>query len=184
MGTWFRHVDRRDPFLWESPAQPAGRWHGAGEGPAQYLASTPDGAWAEFLRHEEIVELRDLAGIERALWAIEVDAALERPPVPELPAETLVGGLATYEACQAEARRLRAGGADALRAPSAALLSGAAGGQVVRDDVIRAAEARDGEVLCLFGSRAGLRGFLCVEDGRPPARVLPLVRSLADTVAP
>ena len=63
----FRHCDRRWPFLWESAVQPQARWHGDGEGPVQYLADTPDGAWAEFLRHEEITDEADLAGVSRAL---------------------------------------------------------------------------------------------------------------------
>src|SRR5262245_40501368 len=53
----FRQVDARFPFLWEDARQPAGRWHAAGDGPAHYFADTPDGAWAEFLRHEEITEV-------------------------------------------------------------------------------------------------------------------------------
>ena len=68
----FRHCDRRWPFLWESAVQPQARWHGEGEGPVQYLADTPDGAWAEFLRHEEITDEADLAGVSRALWAVSV----------------------------------------------------------------------------------------------------------------
>ena len=55
----FRQTDHRYPFLWESAEQPPGRWHGAGEGPAHYCADTPDGAWAEFLRHEEIGDAAD-----------------------------------------------------------------------------------------------------------------------------
>ena len=69
---WFRNADTRFPFLHESSAQVPARWHGAGAGPAQYLADTADGAWAEFLRHEEISDPRDLAGISRNLWAVEV----------------------------------------------------------------------------------------------------------------
>ena len=50
----FRHADPRFPFLWETADQPGARWHGDREGPAHYFADTPDGAWAEFLRLEEI----------------------------------------------------------------------------------------------------------------------------------
>jgi hypothetical protein len=67
MTVGFRHGDPRFPFFWESDRQPEGRWHGSGEGPVQYLADTPDGAWAEFLRHEEITEVADLAGVRRRL---------------------------------------------------------------------------------------------------------------------
>lgn len=68
----FRHVDPRFPFLWEDPRQPAARWHDTGEGTVQDLADTPDGTWAELLRHEEITTPEDVATIRRALWAIEV----------------------------------------------------------------------------------------------------------------
>jgi hypothetical protein len=50
----FRHADPSLPFLWEDVGQPPARWHGDGDGPVQYFTDTPDGAWAEFLRHEEI----------------------------------------------------------------------------------------------------------------------------------
>ena len=43
MSIGFRHADHRYPFLWESNAQSAGRWHADGEGPVQYLADTPTG---------------------------------------------------------------------------------------------------------------------------------------------
>jgi len=87
----FRHADPRWPFLWETADQPAGRWHGDGDGPVQYLADTPDGAWAEFLRHEEINEPEDVATVRRALWAIEVDDS-EVAAEPEMAMGVLTGG--------------------------------------------------------------------------------------------
>ena len=172
---WFRNVDRRYPFLWETPDQPPARWHGEGEGPVQYLASTPEGAWAEFLRREEIADADDLEGVERALWAVEVEAASERVAGPKLAAGVLTGGLSSYAACRIEASRLRTTGASALRAPSAALRPGAARGQRVAGGLVEAPD-RDGEVLVLFGVRPDLSGWNCVEAGRPPERLLPLVR--------
>ncbi len=71
----FRQCDARCPFLWEGAAQPEGRWHAAGEGPAHYFADTPDGAWADFLRHEEIRDAADLATIRRAIWAVDIGDA-------------------------------------------------------------------------------------------------------------
>ena len=68
----FRHTDPRYPFLWEDTSQPAGRWHSQDERPVQYFCDTPDGAWAEFLRHEEITEPEDLRTIRRALWAVDL----------------------------------------------------------------------------------------------------------------
>jgi hypothetical protein len=100
----FRHCDHRTPFLWQSDTQPAARWHGEGEGPVNYFADTPVGAWAEFLRHEEITEPADLAGVRRSLWVVELpdgDYA-----TPKLSTRVMTGGLASYTACQAEARRL------------------------------------------------------------------------------
>ena len=172
---WFRNADRRYPFLWETDDQPPGRWHGEGEGPAQYLASTPDGAWAEFLRREEITHPADLDGIDRALWAVDVDESEERIGRPRLKPGILRGGLASYEPCQAEARRLRENGVSALQAPSAGLLPGAARGQTVDGRLVEGL-AEDGRVLVLFGPRPGVRGWACCFPGRPSERVLGLVR--------
>jgi hypothetical protein len=172
---WFRHAPRDEPFLWEETDQPPARWHGEGEGPVQYLSDTPDGAWAEFIRHEEITEESDLAGIDRALWAIEVTYEAERVARPRLFRQTLSGGAGTYVQCRAEARRLRVRGATAIEAPSAALVPGAARGQLVRGDDLPEAPGRDGQTLALFGIRRDLRGWLCGDEGRPHARVLALV---------
>src|ERR1035441_4242184 len=151
----FRHADSRFPFLWESAGQPPARWHGPGEGPVQYFADTPDGAWAEFLRHEGITEESDLVNVRRALWAIEVPDELPTD-TPRLAPSVLTGGPATYEECQKEARRLRTKGTQALRAPSAALLPGGARGWKVDGGLEPAAE-RDGTVLAVFGPRSGER---------------------------
>jgi RES domain len=177
MPIWFRHADRRWPFLWEHASQPPARWHGPGEGPAQYLADTPDGAWAEFLRHEEITDPADLPGIERHLWAVELPPDEPEPRTPELTADALRGGLDSYAECQREARRLRDSGATSLQAPSAALVEAGARGQLTRAGLVEAA-GRDGRVRVLYGSRPDLRGWLCARAGRPSERLLPLVRPL------
>lgn len=173
----FRHCDRRFPFLWESSRQPAARWHGDGEGPAQYLADTPSGAWAEFLRHEEIADATDLAGVERALWVIDVPIDNIRWALPDLPASTLLGGMHSYPRCQREARRLRAAGAEGLRAPSAALLGGGAAGWTV-DAGEKDARSRDGKVYVVYDRRPDFVGWPVVEAGRPPVRLLSRVRHL------
>jgi hypothetical protein len=101
----FRQADPRFPFLWSTDAQPAGRWHADGEGPAHYFADTPDGAWAEFLRHEEITDPADLETIRRAFWVVEVgDEPAEAVSLPE---SIVTGGVDTYPRCQAHARELR-----------------------------------------------------------------------------
>ena len=124
----FRHCDRRFPFLWESSAQPGARWHAEGEGPVQYFADTPSGAWAEFLRHEGVREEKELEGIRRALWAVEVPLEALDVREAKLDPTVLRGGPDAYPQCQGEARRLRNAGAQAIRAPAAALQPGAAGG--------------------------------------------------------
>ena len=169
----FRHADPRYPFLWESGTQPAGRWHAMGEGPAHYFSDTPDGAWAEFLRHEEITEPEDLTGIRRALWAI--DLGHEPPERPALPLAVSTGSPDTYGSCQSEARRLRAQGAAAMTAPSAALLPGAASGWRV-DAGLRPGPARDGRVFVLYGSRPDLVGWAATVAGRPGSELLPHMR--------
>jgi hypothetical protein len=172
----YRHADPRFPFLWESTDQPAARWHGAGEGPAQYLADTPDGAWAEFLRHEGITGEVELENVRRALWAVDVPDSIY-PMEPDLPEKISTGGLGTYERCRAEARRLRTQGASELRAASAALTRGGARGWKV-DGGVQPASDRDGIVIVLFGARANLTGWAATIAGRPHSDLLKRVRHL------
>jgi len=176
----YRHADPRFPFLWETADQPSARWHGPGEGPVQYLADTPDGAWAEFLRHEGIKEESELLNVRRALWAIDVpdDLVTERP---RLALGVLTGGVETYEACQEEARRIRARGAKALRVPSAALLPGGARGWKV-DGGLQPAAARDGMVVAVFGARPDAVGWTATFAGRPRSDLLAHVRALPAAV--
>ncbi len=169
----YRHVDPRFPFLWEAADQPGARWHEQGEGPVHYFADTPDGAWAEFIRHEEIRDPQDLGGVRRALWAVEIP---EVPTtVPKLERATLTGGRDSYPACRAEAHRLRGRGARGLTAPSAALLDGQAQGWRVSRGY-QPGPRRDGRVIVLFGERPDLVGWAAVHEGRPEDRLLPRVR--------
>lgn len=172
----YRHADPRFPFLWESAAQPPARWHGPGEGPVQYFADTPDGAWAEFLRHEGIAKESELANVRRALWAIEVADELPTE-TPRLAPSVLTGGTATYAECRREARRLRSHGAKALRAPSAALLPGGASGWKV-DGGLQPAAERDGTVLAVFGLQPGFVGWVAAFAARPRPDLLSRVRYL------
>lgn len=174
----FRHCDPRYPFLCTTPAQPPARWHAAGEGPVNYFCDTPEGAWAEFLRHEEITDVADLAGVRRSLWAVALPAEGYEQPL-SLHLSQLVGGTPSYAACQAEARRLRSAGALRLEAPSAALLPGTAGGWQVRGATLqRVPTGVHGRVWVIFGAPA-LVGWIAADAAAPPASVLPLVRPLA-----
>ena len=172
----YRHADPRFPFLWESAEQPPARWHGLGEGPVQYFADTPDGAWAEFLRHEGITEESDLVNVRRALWAIELPDDLPTQ-APALPLPVLTGGTATYEECQKDARRLRTKGAKALRSPSAALLPRGARSWKV-DGGLQLAAERDGTILAVFGPRPELVGWMAAFAARPRSDLLVRVRLL------
>jgi hypothetical protein len=165
----YRHADTRLPFLWESSEQPAARWHTDGDGPAQYFSETPDGAWAEFLRHEEINEPSDLEGVRRAMWAVEVPE--QELAEPSLAADVLTGGPGSYAACRDEARDLRAAGATGLSGPSAALLPGTASGWLV-DGGIRPGPVRSERTIALFGRRPDLTGWAACAAGRPRADLL------------
>ncbi|HWH37342.1 MAG TPA: RES family NAD+ phosphorylase [Candidatus Limnocylindrales bacterium] len=172
----FRHTDPRFPFLWESENQPPARWHGKGEGPTHYFSTTADAAWAELLRHEEITDPADLAGIDRSLWAVELPAA--PPRRPRLDALTLTGGPETYPACRVEARRLREAGAPGLIAPSAAVHP-ATGSGWRADRGLRPGRRRPESVIVLFGRRPDLVGWAACHEGRPRPDLLPRVRHLA-----
>jgi RES domain len=171
----FRHADSRLPFFWETGEQPPARWHGAGEGPVAYLAETPDGAWAEFLRHEEITDPADLEGVRRAIWAVEVP---ELPRArPRLPKAALTGGLGTWPACQAEARRLRRRGTTGIATPSAALLPRTSSGFRTSGGM-RAGPVRHERAFVLFGARPDLVAWCACAEGRPRADLLARVRHL------
>jgi hypothetical protein len=170
----FRQADPRFPFLWTTDAQPAGRWHGDGEGPAHYFSDTPGGAWAEFLRHEEITDLEDVANIRRALWVVEVGDAAPEPV--SLPKSVLIGGVDTYRRCQQHARELRARGVTRIMATSAALLPAGAAGRRVVGGLEQPAEPRDGNTIVMFGPPDNIIGWQAVERGSPPPDVLKRVR--------
>jgi hypothetical protein len=171
----YRHADPRQGFLWETSQQPPARWHAAGEGPAHYLADTPDGAWAEFLRHESITDPEDLEGISRSLWAVGVtNTEVDNATPLALPDDLGFGG---YGDCQAAARAARDAGATAVKSSSAALLPGMAGG-LVCDGGLQPAPQADGQVWVLFGPRPDLRGWRCAQNGIPSADLLSAVRHL------
>jgi hypothetical protein len=175
----FRVCDSRFPFLWTvggaSRQRPA-RWHGTGEGPVQYFTDTPHGAWAELLRHEEITDPADLAGISTRLWAIHISEVEMHEP--QLTRAAVISTPDGYEVCRAEARRLRAAGAVRLVTPSAALKPGeAAGFRVGKAGLVRA-PPRDGKVIVHFGAITDAEGWCAADAARPDADLLSHVRPL------
>jgi hypothetical protein len=176
MATGYRHCDPRFAFLWQTSQQTAARWHGEGEGPANYFADTPSGAWAEFLRHEGITDEADLAGVRRSLWAVDVpDEVLASAVQPKLNQATLFGDEKSYPACQSESRKLRALGATTLRVKGAALWPREARGWTADPSLKRATKPRDGMVWVHFGACTFV-GWLVVAAGCPPSVVLRMVR--------
>jgi hypothetical protein len=175
----FRVFDSRFPFLWEVAAgsrQPPARWHGVGEGPVQYFADTPTGAWAEVLRHEEITDPADLAGLSARIWAIRIaDVEMHEP---QLPLAALTSKPAGYDTCRQEARRLRAAGAQRLQTVSAALKPGEGAGFRVGTTGLMRAPARDGKVIVHFGRLPEAEGWCAAEGARPEEQVLSQVRPL------
>lgn len=172
----FRNTDVDGPFFWEGTHQPPARWHGAGEGPAQYTSSTPDAAWAEFLRHAGITDSEDLAGVRRAMWAIEIPDD-EPAASPVLPLPTLTGGAAFYPRCRKEAARLRRQGATRLQVASAAVLPDTPSGWRCHGG-LQPAPARDELTIVLFGEHPDVVGWPAAMPGRPGAELLARVRRL------
>lgn len=173
----FRNCPPGRHFYSERVAQRPARWHGQDEGPAQYLATTPDAAWAEYLRHEGINDPLDLSGIERAMWAIEVDEDIMALPNPDLPVSTLLGDETTYPDCQAEAQRLRGAGHTGLTALSAAVEGAIPSGHRT-DGGLVAGPIREELTVALFGLRPRDDGWMACAIGRPSLEQLRRVRHL------
>ena len=175
----FRVCDSRFPFLWTLSSgvrQRSARWHALGEGPVQYFSDTPPGAWSELLRHEEITDAADLAGISARLWAIEIDdAQMHEPDLPQVALRSNPDG---YEICRAEARRLRAAGATRIVAPSAALHSGEGAGFHVGNTGLLRAARRDARVIAHFGVLPNAEGWCAADSARPDTELLARVRPL------
>lgn len=169
----YRQVEAGSPLLWTDASQPAGRWHALGEGPAHCFADTPDGAWAEFLRHEEITEIEDLSTIRRQMWAVEIDDSPSQQPTLSL--EVLTGGPDSYARCQKAARAARARGVGRLVVMSAALKPGGARGVNLGSDEPQG-EPRNGFTIVIYGSPAHLTAWAACVDGRPAEYLLDRVR--------
>ncbi len=163
-----------DTPLWARPNSSAQRWNRTREAPTQYLSLSPEGAWAELIRTEDLTSAAAVHLVSMPLWVLHVRethvadcATFERAEAAGFPPEALVAE--DRERCRAEATRLREHGFRGVLAPSAAL---------------------PGSVnLTLFGARLAV-AWECDEDrrlaafvpvrqlaiGRPPDDLLPRVR--------
>jgi RES domain len=157
--TGFRQTALGLPFLWESSQQPAARWHAQGDGPVQYFASSAEGAWAEWLRHEEIKNADELNDVVRVLWTADLGEAVLAQP--ELSRKVLLGD--QYQACQQEAKRLQDSGEAGLETLSAALTHTLE----YRTDNGMKSEEGEALVFVLFGVHPKLRASRVSEGGIP-----------------
>jgi RES domain-containing protein len=121
----FRYANYDTP-LWVRPNTNAGRWQAAGDPPTQYFCLTPEGAWAELARAEELRTERDLGLARTVIWAIEVSQAMivdystfDRAEAAGFPPEALIDD--DWSRCQQEGKRLRDLGYLGVLAPAAAL---------------------------------------------------------------
>lgn len=178
----FRVCDRRHPFLWSGAGQGSGRWNRSGDQPVHYLASTPTVAWAEWIRHQEITDPGDLAGVAAALWAVLIPQAwgFKELDSVALPLDQVLDS--SPEAQDARlglVEQLKKHGAQGLLAPTASLHHS--------DRVLPAVRVSNGteqleqlampaQVILLWCEARVLPGWCCVPEGRPGAELLPLVR--------
>ena len=178
----FRVCDRRHPFLWTKPGQSTGRWNRAGDQPVHYLASTPIVAWAEWIRHQEIHEPDDLAGVAAALWAVLIPESWGGEELQEvtLPLQAVLGTKADAQTARLNlVTQLKRQGAQGLLAPSAALHQSHNNlpcMQVIADGEQAATLAIPAHVILLWCQADQLPGWCCVPEGRPGPELLPLVR--------
>jgi hypothetical protein len=160
-----RVSDRRYSFLWSNPGQSAGRWNRAGDQPVHRLASTPTVAWAEWIRHQEIHEPEDLAGVAAALWAVLIPESWSCEELPEvsLPLQAVLGTTA-----DAHTARLNL---VALHQSHHSLHCM----QVIADGEQATTLAIPAHVILLWCQAEQLPGWCCVPEGRPGPELLPLV---------
>lgn len=123
--TFYRYSSYDVPF-WVRPNTTDERWHEVGEPPTQYLSSTPDGAWAELIRNENLRSEADLAFVQMPLWQAQIEQArvadygdFETAEKAGLNPEILISDNQT--ACRQEGKRLRELGFAGILYPSAAL---------------------------------------------------------------
>jgi hypothetical protein len=123
--TYFRYSSYDVPF-WVRANTSNERWHRAGDGSTQYLSATPDGAWAELIRNENLRSESDLALVAMPLWQVRIEQAriadyrdFETAERAGFNPELLIEDDQT--ACREEGRRLKGAGFAGVLYPSAAL---------------------------------------------------------------
>jgi len=121
----FRYSEYDVPF-WARANTQDGRWHCAREAPVQYMSLSPDAAWADLLRHENLRTEPEAAMVRMPLWVLKVDesrivdySSFEKAEAAGFPPDALIDD--HWARCQAEGARLRALGMRGVLGPSAAV---------------------------------------------------------------
>jgi hypothetical protein len=124
----FRWTDYDVPFWARNNTQP-GRWHRSDDGPTQYLSVTPEAAWAELIRAENLRDESELELVRIPLWVAKINQArlvdyriFDRAEAAGFPPDALIDE--DKSRCQDEGRRLRDLGYQGVLSPSAALAGG------------------------------------------------------------
>lgn len=121
----FRYSSYDVPF-WVRPNTQAQRWNLAGEGCTQYWALTPDGAWAEHIRANDVETEVELDEVRIPIWICRL-SCMDLVDLREAEVRDRYGLTAgdltspDWSACQRAATSMRAAGVRGLLAPSAAL---------------------------------------------------------------
>lgn len=122
--TLFRYSSYDVPF-WVLPNTRPGRWHVAGDAPTQYWSGSPDAAWAELIRSEELRSEAEVDLVRMPLWVCRFPFAelvdlrdISAQKAAGLTREDLVGE--SWAACQQAGAVLRQSHSGVI-APAAAL---------------------------------------------------------------
>lgn len=123
--TLFRYSSYDVPF-WVKPNTRPGRWNLANEAPTQYWSMTPDAAWAELIRAENLQTEQELDEVRMPIWASRVPAAGLIDLGVDATRERLGTSLAElssedWASCQQLGRELRHAGHLGVISPCAAL---------------------------------------------------------------
>jgi RES domain-containing protein len=115
-----------DTPLWARPNTTAQRWNRTREAPTQYASLSPEGAWAELIRAEDLTSVADVRLVSMPLWILHVRetrvadyTTFEKADAAGFPPDALVDD--DHERCRTEGTRLREHGFRGVLAPSAAL---------------------------------------------------------------
>jgi RES domain-containing protein len=172
--TLFRYSDYDVPF-WSRQNSRPGRWHRRGDPPTQYWSMTPDAAWAELIRAENLRSEAELDLVRMPIWACRVPMVgllnltdIDVQDAQGITEPELVGD--SWTPCQELGGKVRATCAGVI-APCAALDRHA---NVTIFGARRAIDWRDRPAL------ARTVPATVVAVGRPPVGLLERVRRTAD----